>query len=100
MGLLPRTFSTTLIRIVNWPCTKSGFYNILSFLRSLRLSVISALNISRDYRYAEITEIRRDRRKKLCRDQQFTFALSSFRIYHAHGQKQMLVNFRTLRAPH
>jgi hypothetical protein len=25
--------------------------------------VISALNISRDYRYAEITEIRRDRRE-------------------------------------
>ena len=34
-----------------------------SSLRSLRISVISALNISRDYRYAEITEIRRDRRE-------------------------------------
>jgi hypothetical protein len=36
-----------------------------SSLRSLRISVISALNISRDYSYAEITEIRRDRRRGL-----------------------------------
>jgi hypothetical protein len=34
-----------------------------SSLRSLRISVISALDISRDYGYAEITEIRRDRRE-------------------------------------
>ena len=34
-----------------------------SSLCSLRISVISALNISRDYSYAEITEIRRDRRE-------------------------------------
>ena len=34
-----------------------------SSLRSLRISVISALNISRDYSDAEITEIRRDRRE-------------------------------------
>src|ERR1044072_5809105 len=32
-------------------------------LRSLRISVISALNIPRDKTYAEITEIRRDRRE-------------------------------------
>ena len=32
-------------------------------LRSLRIFVISALNISLDYSNAEITEIRRDRRK-------------------------------------
>jgi len=32
-------------------------------LRSLRISVISALNTSRDYCYAEITELRRDRRE-------------------------------------
>src|SRR5687768_17572003 len=35
-----------------------------SSLRSLRISVISALNISRDYSNAEITEIRRDRREE------------------------------------
>jgi hypothetical protein len=35
------------------------FLQLLDYpLRSLRISVISALNISRDYRYAEITEIR------------------------------------------
>jgi hypothetical protein len=38
--------------------------DLKSSLRSLRTSVISALNISRDYSYAEITEIRRDRREK------------------------------------
>jgi hypothetical protein len=36
-----------------------------SSLRSLRISVISALNISRPYCYAEITELRRDRRRGL-----------------------------------
>src|SRR5688500_18574019 len=35
-----------------------------SSLRSLRISVISALNISRDYSNADITEIRRDRREE------------------------------------
>jgi hypothetical protein len=34
-----------------------------SSLRSLRISVISALNIARDTGYAEIAEIRRDRRE-------------------------------------
>jgi hypothetical protein len=32
---------------------------------SLRISAISALNIPRNYSYAEITEIRRDRRRGL-----------------------------------
>jgi hypothetical protein len=33
-------------------------------LRSLRISVFSALDIFRDYGYAESTEIRRDRREE------------------------------------
>jgi hypothetical protein len=44
-----------------------------SSLRSLRISVISVLNISRDYRYAEITEIRRDRRERFKFRQGTTF---------------------------
>jgi hypothetical protein len=45
------------------PCTKSGLPLIDFSLRALRTSVISALKISREYSYAEITEIRRDRRR-------------------------------------
>jgi hypothetical protein len=36
-----------------------------SSLRSLRISVTSALNISRPYSYAEITEIRRESQERL-----------------------------------
>ncbi len=42
---------------------KVVFTTFDSSLCSLRISVISALNISRDNSYAEITEIRRDRRE-------------------------------------
>ena len=51
------------------PLSSSGLARKVVFttfdpsLCSLRISVISALNISRDNSYAEITEIRRDRRE-------------------------------------
>jgi hypothetical protein len=41
--------------------------------------VISALNISRDYRYAEITEIRRDRREDFKSRQGLLFVQSQKR---------------------
>ena len=46
------------------PCKKSG-----SSLRSLRISVLSALNTPRDCSYAEITEIRRDHREDILRSE-------------------------------
>jgi hypothetical protein len=47
-------------------CPKSSpCRDLKSSLRPLRISVISALNNYRDYSYAEITEIRRDRREEL-----------------------------------
>jgi hypothetical protein len=42
--------------------------------------VISALNISRDYRYAEITEIRRDRREDFKSRQGRLFVQSQFNL--------------------
>jgi len=51
-----------------------------SSLRSLRISVISALNISRDYSYAEITEIRRDRREDFKSRQGLLFAQSQLEV--------------------
>jgi hypothetical protein len=47
-------------------CPKSSpCRDLKSSLRPLRISVISALNNYREYSYAEITEIRRDRREEL-----------------------------------
>ena len=49
------------------------------FDSSLRISVISALNISRYYSYAEITEIRRDRREDFQFLQRLLFVQSPFK---------------------
>jgi hypothetical protein len=51
-----------LLITFDWLCPKSSpCRDLKSSLRPLRISVISALNNYRDYSYAGITEIRRDR---------------------------------------
>jgi hypothetical protein len=66
-----------------------------SSLRSLRISVISALNISRDYSYAENTEIRRDRRENFKSRQGLLFVQSHLIL--AQSRKALRLETASLR---